>query len=180
MATLLQKYLDTVEEYRAKDEGIYQDVHVHHILPRCCGGTDDKNNLVKVTVFHHVMLHKLILSNIKGITPVQREKLVYAYKKMRCTYLEPTSVAHKKRKKKPQTQQQKDITADLRQLYAILKTLEYRYRELSYVDTSLLKEIQEIKKWIRTLNHNKNKRTHWHQKYLKSGLYHKIKQHKIK
>ena len=34
---------------------------VHHILPRCLGGTDIKENLVNMPVRYHIMAHLIIL-----------------------------------------------------------------------------------------------------------------------
>ena len=42
--------------------------HIHHIIPRHMGGTDDADNLVEVTVEQHALLHKQLwedLGNIK-------------------------------------------------------------------------------------------------------------------
>lgn len=36
------------------------DGHIHHIVPRCLGGTDDSNNLCKLEVEHHQVAHELL------------------------------------------------------------------------------------------------------------------------
>ena len=33
---------------------------IHHIIPKCMGGTDDKSNLVKLTAREHYIAHKLL------------------------------------------------------------------------------------------------------------------------
>lgn len=35
MIVLGQEYLDLVEKFRTEDDALLEDVHVHHILPRC-------------------------------------------------------------------------------------------------------------------------------------------------
>ena len=34
---------------------------IHHIVPRCMGGTDDENNLVLLTAREHIIAHMLIV-----------------------------------------------------------------------------------------------------------------------
>lgn len=58
-----------------------KNLQTHHICPRCCGGGDEKDNLVKVTFHHHRKLHQLLLSTV-GLTDEQKDKLKFAYKKM--------------------------------------------------------------------------------------------------
>lgn len=169
MIILGQEYLDLVEKFRTEDDALLEDVHVHHILPRCCGGTDEKSNLVKVSIYHHVKLHKMILSNLKGADPIQREKLCYAYKKMCSEYIEP--VSHTKKKKKPETKRDKMIRLELRGLHTRLKELEYKYKTLPYVDGCLLADIQLLKRYVRYVNYDKKHHTRKYKWYGRFSKY---------
>lgn len=53
------------------------NLETHHVLPRCCGGTNDPMNLVSVTKDHHTKLHKMILTG--RLTEAERRRLKYAY-----------------------------------------------------------------------------------------------------
>jgi hypothetical protein len=46
----------------------------HHILPRCCGGTDDKENLIDLFVREHFEAHRLL-----ALENPDNEKLQYAW-----------------------------------------------------------------------------------------------------
>lgn len=56
-----------------ESEGYSEDVYteVHHILPKCMGGTNDRSNLVRMPIRYHIMAHVLLayayLSNTKLI-----------------------------------------------------------------------------------------------------------------
>ena len=52
-------------------------LETHHVLPRCCGGTNDPMNLISVTKDHHTKLHKMILSS--ELSDDERGRLKYAY-----------------------------------------------------------------------------------------------------
>lgn len=60
-------------------EGYPEDVYteVHHILPKCQGGTNDKNNLVRMPVRYHIIAHMLLASTFPD-----NNKLVYAVNAM--------------------------------------------------------------------------------------------------
>ena len=58
-----------------------KNLQIHHICPRCCGGGNEEQNLVKITFHHHRKLHQLILQTV-GLTDEQRNKLKFAYKSM--------------------------------------------------------------------------------------------------
>lgn len=53
------------------DEGYYER---HHIIPKCLGGTDDKNNLIDLYAREHFIAHKLLVEE----NP-ENEKLIYAW-----------------------------------------------------------------------------------------------------
>ena len=46
----------------------------HHIIPKCMGGTNDKENLVKLTARQHFIVHKLLVEAYPD-----NDKLFYAY-----------------------------------------------------------------------------------------------------
>lgn len=39
---------------------------LHHIIPKSCGGTDEENNLVKLTYSEHFIAHKLLTKTYQG------------------------------------------------------------------------------------------------------------------
>jgi hypothetical protein len=45
-------------EYRYKGDGTYYELH--HIIPRCCGGTNAKSNVVLLTLSEHLQAHYLL------------------------------------------------------------------------------------------------------------------------
>lgn len=54
-------------------------LETHHVLPRCCGGSNDPANLVAITKDHHTKLHKMILAS--ELSDRERKNLQYAYLK---------------------------------------------------------------------------------------------------
>lgn len=46
----------------------------HHIIPKCMGGTDDENNIVKLTLREHYICHKLLVE----IYP-NNKKIIHAF-----------------------------------------------------------------------------------------------------
>lgn len=54
------------------------DVEIHHIIPKCLGGTNGEDNLVKLTLEEHFVAHQLLVK----IYPTNR-KLVLALSAMR-------------------------------------------------------------------------------------------------
>ena len=51
---------------RATDRVLDEYYEVHHIIPRCMGGTDDDNNLVKLTAREHFVAHQLLVKTSNG------------------------------------------------------------------------------------------------------------------
>lgn len=78
---LPKNYLHFALTFNELDRNL-KGLQTHHICPRCCGGTDDKENLVRITLHHHRKLHQLILQT-KELTDEQRRKLTFAYQKMK-------------------------------------------------------------------------------------------------
>ena len=57
--------MDSIEIYlklidRATFEHPGFESEKHHIIPRCMGGNDLKNNLVSLTIEEHFLAHKLL------------------------------------------------------------------------------------------------------------------------
>jgi hypothetical protein len=51
---------------KAKNRTIHGYTENHHIIPRSLGGTDDKNNLVKLTAKEHFICHLLLTKMVSG------------------------------------------------------------------------------------------------------------------
>lgn len=49
----------------------------HHITPKCCGGSDDKNNLIDLFAREHFIAHKLL-----ALENPDNDKLIYAWHMM--------------------------------------------------------------------------------------------------
>lgn len=58
---------------RAKNRKLDGYREKHHVLPRCVGGADDRNNIVKLTAREHFICHRLLCK----IYP-HEQKLIYA------------------------------------------------------------------------------------------------------
>jgi len=46
---------------RSRDRVITGYIEKHHIVPRCCGGTDKPSNIVKLTPEEHYLAHQLLV-----------------------------------------------------------------------------------------------------------------------
>lgn len=64
-------YQKIVENARTKEYNCYTEIH--HIIPRCIGGTDDPDNLVRVSYREHYILHYLLTKMYDS------DSLVYAF-----------------------------------------------------------------------------------------------------
>lgn len=58
---------------RARNRSINEYTETHHVVPRCIGGTDEPDNLVKLTPEEHFVAHQLLVK----IYP-DNKKLIYA------------------------------------------------------------------------------------------------------
>jgi hypothetical protein len=70
--------MDYVKHYsnlinRAQHRELNSNCEVHHVIPRCMGGTDDAINLVKLTPEEHFVAHQLLVK----IYP-DNDKLIYS------------------------------------------------------------------------------------------------------
>ena len=58
----IQNILDNRGRFNCGDEYCER----HHMLPKCMGGTDDKNNLIDLFAKEHFEVHRLLaMDNIK-------------------------------------------------------------------------------------------------------------------
>lgn len=58
----IQNILDNRGRFNCGDEYCER----HHMLPKCMGGTDDKNNLIDLFAKEHFEVHRLLaMENIK-------------------------------------------------------------------------------------------------------------------
>jgi hypothetical protein len=67
-----QKHYDNLIN-RAKHRPVFQYTEKHHIIPRCMGGTNHKENLIDLTPEEHFLAHQLLVK----IYP-NNQKLIYA------------------------------------------------------------------------------------------------------
>jgi|SRR6056300_378739 len=73
-----KKWHDSIID-RAKNRVLSCYVERHHIIPRSCGGSDDKSNLVSLTVKEHFIIHMLLTKILKGNN---RYKMILAFRFM--------------------------------------------------------------------------------------------------
>lgn len=67
-------YFRLVESIKTKNRDCFTETH--HIIPKCFGGTNNPNNLVKLTPREHYICHRLLLEMVD--TPKQKKKMAYA------------------------------------------------------------------------------------------------------
>lgn len=60
-------------ELRYKGDGTYYELH--HIIPRCLGGTDEKTNLVFLTLHEHVQAHYLLALENKDNSDIYQKMI---------------------------------------------------------------------------------------------------------
>lgn len=65
---------------------------VHHVVPRCLGGTDAKENLVKLTAREHFVCHRLLTKITKGKARRSMCFAMWAITKMRHNRLQPINI----------------------------------------------------------------------------------------
>jgi glutathione peroxidase-family protein len=72
-----EEFINHILETRGRfncGDGYYE---VHHVVPKCIGGTDEENNLIELFAKEHFIAHKLLAQE----NP-ENEKIVYAYTMM--------------------------------------------------------------------------------------------------
>lgn len=76
------------------DDSVYNEKH--HIIPKCLGGSNKKENIVKLTAREHFIAH-ILLVRIYPIGSVQRNKMLTALKRMRYGNKEQSGVKNSAR-----------------------------------------------------------------------------------
>ena len=61
-----------------KELNATKTTHRHHIIPRCCGGSDDESNMVTLYLREHYIAHLLLAKIYKGT--VYENSILYALK----------------------------------------------------------------------------------------------------
>lgn len=64
-------YQEFIEFNRNKDQGKY--THIHHIVPKCKGGTNEKSNLIKLSWIAHYYAHMLLAKENPNDKDIQHE-----------------------------------------------------------------------------------------------------------
>jgi hypothetical protein len=59
-ATLYKKIYEFIIE-RAKNRSLNCYVEKHHIIPKCLGGLNNKDNIIKLTAKEHFICHRLLV-----------------------------------------------------------------------------------------------------------------------
>ena len=70
---------------KAKNRILEGYKEIHHIIPRCVGGNNSKDNLVSLTAKEHFIIHMLLC---KFTTGVAKQKMYFAFNAM-CSYKSP-------------------------------------------------------------------------------------------
>lgn len=66
-----------------RQKNIIDNGEKHHIVPRCLGGTNDKNNIVRLTIREHFIAH-LLLSKMYPKDSIEWIKMNLALNMMKC------------------------------------------------------------------------------------------------
>lgn len=96
-------YTDLIEKARKRTIECYTEMH--HIIPRCMGGTDDRENLVALTAEEHYLAHQLLVK----IYP-KNPKLIYAANMMCVNATQRNNKAYGWIRRKWASQISKDMT----------------------------------------------------------------------
>lgn len=70
---VLTKYFKTIDDLEQQPQT--QPIHVHHIIPKAWGGTNDTNNLIELSVDNHIKVHQLLAET-------GNRSMCYAYKRL--------------------------------------------------------------------------------------------------
>jgi hypothetical protein len=72
---------------RAKNRTLEGYKEVHHIIPKSCGGSNDKDNLVALTAREHYIIHLLLIKFIEKKYYFKMVKAFHAMSSMKTKYL---------------------------------------------------------------------------------------------
>lgn len=70
----LKIYNNIIENAKIKNNDINRYYEIHHIIPKCLGGTDEQTNLIKLSLREHYICHKILCE----IYP-ENKSLAHAY-----------------------------------------------------------------------------------------------------
>ena len=70
-------YFNIINRAKSRDLPLNTYTEKHHIIPKCLGGNNSKDNLVKLTAREHFICHKLLT---KMVTGKDKSKMLYAYR----------------------------------------------------------------------------------------------------
>jgi hypothetical protein len=74
-----QYYYSIINAARARTLPSNYYTEKHHIVPKCLGGSDIKDNIAKLTAREHFICHRLLPKMTNG---PKRHKLIYALNRM--------------------------------------------------------------------------------------------------
>ena len=86
-----ERFIDSLKEQNV--EGYSE---VHHIVPRSMGGTNDKNNLIRLTARQHFIAHWMLWKAYGGKMTMAFHAMVYRYNKKIKRYTKVNSRTHSK------------------------------------------------------------------------------------
>jgi hypothetical protein len=76
-----QKIYNSIIDHRKNSPIFNGYFEKHHIIPKSCGGQDDKNNLISLTAKEHFICHHLLIKIYPIGTP-EYNNMLYAYRAM--------------------------------------------------------------------------------------------------
>lgn len=74
-----ENYINSIR--LSKPNNYFKGAQLHHILPRCMGGTDNSDNLIYLTYEEHLEAHRILMLENEGNYPLYY-KLALAYNRM--------------------------------------------------------------------------------------------------
>lgn len=161
-----------IKQKRTKHNGVYYESH--HIIPRCLGGSNEKDNRVLLTGREHYIIHKLLTY----IYP-KNKKIAYAFwlmtiEKRKDHNVSSRDYAYAKEHNSsiPMSEETKEKMKDawkIRKIPIIIKNNIFNQQLLNFKIEHLLNKQKEVneKKVLKELERQK----HFNQKPLHSKLY---------
>lgn len=74
-----EEFINNILETRGRNECGDEYYETHHIIPKCMGGSNDKENLIDLFAREHFEAHRLL-----ALENPENEKIIYAWWAM-CT-----------------------------------------------------------------------------------------------
>jgi hypothetical protein len=118
---------------RAKQRDVIGYTEVHHIIPKCLGGSDDISNLVKLTAREHYIAH-ILLAKIHGGTLWHAVNLMGRQKKYSNRMYEQARLEHSKllsdQNKRTKTKPKENRNYKCMECFSLFSKLEFRHHPL--------------------------------------------------